>query len=59
VVVQNSPLTIKHTVVKVSKDRLGMYFNANIIRSLGLKKGEELFISVPDKDTIIIKRSQK
>ncbi len=56
--VPHSPLTIKHTIVKVSKDRLGMYFNANIVRSLGLKKGEVLYISVPDRKHIVIERSK-
>ena len=48
------PLKIKHTIVKLSSDRLGIYFNANIIRSLNLRPGEEVLISVPDKNHIIV-----
>jgi len=49
-----SPLKIRHKVVNISQDRLGIYFNNNIIRSLGLKKGEDVFISVPDKKHMVI-----
>ncbi len=51
---RESPLKIKQKVVKLSQDRLGIYFNSNIIRSLGIKKGEEIYISVPDKKHILI-----
>lgn len=47
-------LKIKHKIIKLSKDRLGIYFNSNIIRSLGLRKGEELYISIPDKKRMLI-----
>jgi len=51
---KKTPLKIKQKIVKLSKDRLGMYFNSNIVRSLELKKGEEIFISVPDKKHIVL-----
>ncbi|MBI2108373.1 hypothetical protein HYX09_03945 [Candidatus Woesearchaeota archaeon] len=51
---RESPLKIKQKVVKLSQDRLGIYFNSNIIRSLGIKKGEEIYVSVPDKKHILI-----
>ncbi|HLC56636.1 MAG TPA: hypothetical protein VJJ23_05345 [Candidatus Nanoarchaeia archaeon] len=51
---RETPLKIKQKVIKLSQDRLGIYFNNNIIRSLGIKKGEEIYISVPDKKHILI-----
>lgn len=51
---RETPLKIKQKIVKISQDRLGVYFNNNIIRSLNLKKGEEIYISVPDKKHIIL-----
>ena len=47
-------LKIKQKIVKLSQDRLGMYFNNHIVRSLNLKKGEEIYASVPDKKHIIL-----
>lgn len=55
---RETPLKIKQRLVKLSKDRLGLYLNSNIVRSLGLKKGEELLISVPDDDHILIERER-
>jgi len=52
--VKETPLKIKQKIVKLSKDRLGTYFNSNVVRSLNLKPGEEVYISVPDKKHIII-----
>ena len=52
------PLKIKHKIIKLSQDRLGMYFNRDIIRCLNLKKGGELLISVPDKKHILIEISE-
>ncbi len=49
-----TPLKIKQKVVKLSQDRLGIYFNNNIVRSLGLQSGEDIFISVPDKKHIVL-----
>lgn len=51
---RNSPLKIRQKLVRLSKDRLGIYFNRNIVRSLGLKKGEDVFVSVPDKKHIVL-----
>lgn len=51
---REAPLKIKQKVVKLSQDRLGMYFNRNIIESLGLKSGEEIYVSVPDKKHIVV-----
>ena len=51
---RETPLKIKQKIVKISQDRLGVYFNNNIIRSLDLKKGEDVYVSVPDKKHIIL-----
>lgn len=51
---RETPLKIKQKVVKLSQDRLGMYFNKNIVESLGLKSGEEIYVSVPDKKHIVV-----
>ncbi len=53
---KETPMKIKQRIVKLSKDRLGTYFNKNIVSSLNLKPGEDIFISVPDKKHIIITR---
>ena len=52
---KETPLKIKQKIIKLSQDRLGMYFNKNIVESLQLKAGEDVFVSVPDKDHIILK----
>ena len=49
------PLKIRQKIIKLSKDRLGIYFNHDIIRSLNLKSGEEVFISIPDKKRIVLR----
>ncbi|MBI2146338.1 zf-TFIIB domain-containing protein [Candidatus Woesearchaeota archaeon] len=51
---RETPLKIKQKIVTLSQDRLGMYFNNNIVRSLDLKRGEEIYVSVPDKKHIVI-----
>jgi len=51
---KESPLKIKQKIIKLSKDRLGMYFNQDIIKSLNLKSGEEILVSVPDKNRIVL-----
>ena len=51
---RETPLKIKQKVVKLSQDRLGIYFNSHVVRSLGLKKGEEIYVSVPDKKHIVL-----
>ncbi len=53
---KETQLKIKQKIVKLSKGRLGTYFNTNIIRSINLKPGEEIYVSVPDKKHIIIAR---
>ena len=52
---KETPLKIKQKIIKLSQGRLGMYFNKNVVESLELKAGEEVQISVPDKDHIILK----
>jgi DNA-directed RNA polymerase subunit M/transcription elongation factor TFIIS len=47
-------LKIKQKLIKLSHDRLGIYLNKDIIRCMGLKKGENIYISVPNKKKIII-----
>ena len=51
---RETPLKIKQKIVKLSQDRLGIYFNNNVVRSLNLKKGEEIYLSVPDKKHIVL-----
>lgn len=51
---REAPLKIKQKVVKLSGDRLGMYFNNNIVRSLNIEKGKDIYISVPDKKHIVV-----
>ena len=53
---RETPLQIKQKIVKLSQDRLGIYFNNNVVRSLNMKKGEEIFLSVPDKNHILLER---
>ena len=48
------PLAIKQKIIKLSHDRLGMYINRDIARSLNLKGGEEVFVSVPDKKHLVV-----
>ena len=52
---RETPLKIRQKIIKLSQGRLGMYFNKNIVESLELKPGEEVYISVPDKNHIILK----
>lgn len=51
---RETPLKIKQKIVKLSQDRLGIYFNKHVVRSLNLKKGEEIYLSVPDKKHIVL-----
>lgn len=55
---EEAQLKIKQKIVKLSKGRLGTYFNTNIIRSINLKPGEDIYVSVPDKKHIIISRER-
>ena len=52
---RESPLKMKQSIIKLSKDRLGIYFNKDIIRSLNLSSGTSVFISVPDKKRIVLR----
>jgi predicted nucleic-acid-binding Zn-ribbon protein len=47
-------LKIKQKVIKLSHGRLGMYINRDVARSLNLKGGEEIYVSVPDKRRMIV-----
>ena len=51
---KEQPIQIKQKIVKLSKDRLGIYFNKHIVESLKLDAGEEISITVPDKKHIWI-----
>jgi len=55
---KESPLTIKQKITKVSKNRLGIYFSQDIVRSLDLKQGENVYISIPDENHIILYREK-
>ena len=51
---REAPIKIPHKIIKISRDKLGMYFGKHIIRSLGLVAGEKVFVSVPDKKHIVL-----
>ncbi len=51
---KESPLKIRQKIIKLSKNRLGMYFNKDVIKSLKLKSGEEILVSVPNKKKMIL-----
>jgi transposase-like protein len=51
---RETPLKIKQKIVKLSQGRVGIYFNKDIIRSLDLKSGEDILVSVPDKKHILL-----
>lgn len=51
---RETPLKLRQKVVKLSQDRLGIYFSSHVVRSLNIKKGEEIYLSVPDKRHILI-----
>jgi len=52
-------LKIRQKIIKLSRDRLGMYFNRDIVRSLDLKGGEIIDISIPDNKHILIGLKEK
>ncbi|MFC2161847.1 hypothetical protein ACFLRX_09380 [Acidobacteriota bacterium] len=52
---KETPLRIKQKIIKLSKDRIGMYFNKDVARCLDLKAGNEIYVSVPDKNHIVLK----
>jgi hypothetical protein len=51
---RENPLKIKQKIIKLSKDRLGIYLNKDIVRSLNLKSGENIYVSVPDEKHIVL-----
>jgi len=51
---KESTLKIKQKIIKLSHDRLGMYINRDVARSLNLKGGEEVYVSVPDKNHLVV-----
>ena len=51
---RETPLKIKQKIVKLSSERLGIYLNSHVVRSLNIKKGEDIYVSVPDKKHIIL-----
>jgi len=51
---KESPLKIKQKIIKISKDRLGMYFSRDIVRSLNLTPGKEVYVSIPDRNHIVL-----
>ena len=54
---RETPLKIKQRIIKLSGQRLGMYLNSDVVRSLNIKKGEDVYVSVPDKKHIVIERA--
>ncbi len=48
-------LTIEQKVIKLSHDRLGIYFGKDIARCVGLKGGELVHVTVPDKKHIMLR----
>lgn len=48
------PLKIRQKVIKLSKNRLGIYLNKDIISSLKIKPGEDILVSVPNKNKVVI-----
>lgn len=52
---KETPLRITQKIIKLSEGRLGFYFNKHIIESLGLKAGEMVVVSIPDKEHIVLK----
>ncbi len=51
---RETTLKIKQKIINLSQDRLGMYFNKDIARSLNLEKNKDILVSIPDKKHILI-----
>ena len=51
---KESTLKIKQKIIKLSHDRLGMYINRDVARSLNLKGGEEVYVSVPGNKRLVV-----
>ncbi len=47
-------LSIRQKVIKLSKNRLGFYFNKDLARCAKLKAGEPIEVSLLDKKRILI-----
>lgn len=47
-------LSVKQKIVKLSKDRIGFYFNKDIARCADLKPGEEIEVRLLDKKRILV-----
>jgi hypothetical protein len=54
---KETPLQIKQKIIKLSQDRLGMYINRDVARSLNLKGGEDIYVSIPDKKHLVVSLS--
>ena len=52
--VKEASLKIKQKIIKLSHGRLGMYINRDVARSLNLKGGQEVYVSVPDKNHLVV-----
>ena len=51
---KEAPLAIRQKIIKLSHNRLGMYINRDVARSLNLKGGQEVYVSVPDKKHLVV-----
>ena len=51
---KETPLKIKQRIIKLSQDRLGMYFSKDVIESLNLQSGKDVLVSVPNKNKIVL-----
>jgi len=51
---KETPLKIKQKIIKLSHNRLGMYINRDVARSLNLRGGEEVYVAMPDKKHLVI-----
>lgn len=47
-------LSIKQKIIKLSKDRIGFYFDKDIARCAELKAGEPIEVRLLDKKTILL-----
>ena len=51
---KENALKIKQKVIKLSKDRLGIYLNKHIVESLNIQNGESVYLSVPEKRKVLL-----
>ncbi len=47
-------LNIEQRIIKLSKDRLGMYLPKDVVRCTGIEKGKRVYISVLDKKKLLL-----